>query len=181
MTARESVVLRTAHADDLDAVTAIEQSAFSDPWSRHAFATLVGNPAVLFLVARGSEPAPRGAVPGDGPLLGYVVAWFAADESEIANIAVAPAARGRGVGAMLLDAALAEAVRRGAATTYLEVRESNAAARRLYASRGFRELGRRRRYYRAPVEDALVLGRPTGAPVDAVGSPAVGSPAVGSP
>lgn len=152
MTSTAGPAPRPATAADLDEITAIEQASFSDPWSRRSFAGLLDDPAVLFLVAR---------APADAPLLGYVVAWFAADESEIANIAVAPAARGRGTGARLLDAALAEAARRGAATTYLEVRESNAAARRLYASRNFSELGRRRRYYRHPVEDALVLGRPT--------------------
>ena len=140
---------RPATPADLDAVAAIERASFSDPWSRKAFAGLLDNPAVLFTTAHTS-----------GELVGYVVAWFAADESEIANIAVAPAARGQKIGALLLDAALAEAARRGAATTYLEVRESNVAARALYASRGFTELGRRRRYYRHPTEDALVLGRP---------------------
>lgn len=150
MTGVEDPSLRPATHGDLDAVAAVERASFSDPWSRNAFAGLLANPAVLFLVAHAG-----------GALVGYVVAWFAADESEIANVAVAPAARGRGVGARLLDAALAEAARRGAATTYLEVRESNGAARALYASRGFGELGRRRRYYRHPVEDALVLGRPT--------------------
>src|SRR5207253_2646093 len=91
------------------------------------------------------------------PPLGYVVAWFAADEGEIANLAVDPPARGRGLGAALLDAALAEASGRGVTAVYLEVRESNATARRLYASRGFVEVGRRRGYYRKPPEDAIVL------------------------
>ncbi|GJG88393.1 ribosomal-protein-alanine acetyltransferase [Gemmatimonadetes bacterium T265] len=155
MTSPRNVVVRAASARDIDEVAALEQVAFSDPWSRTAFAQLVANPAVLFLVARQLDPG------GPDPLLGYVAAWFAADESEIANLAVAPTARGRGVGATLLDAALAEVIRRNAAMTYLEVRESNVVARRLYASRGFTELGRRRKYYQRPIEDALVLGRPT--------------------
>lgn len=148
-------MLREAGPRDVDDIAALERIAFADPWSRRAFAGLIGNPAVLFLAAFAND-----ATTG-GDLLGYVVAWFAADESEIGNLAVAPSARGRGVGAALLDAALAEAVRRGAAMTYLEVRESNVAARRLYASRSFAELGRRRKYYHNPTEDALVLGRPT--------------------
>jgi ribosomal-protein-alanine N-acetyltransferase len=60
----------------------------------------------------------------------------------------------------LLDAALADARSRGAAVVYLEVRDSNAAARALYLSRGFSEVGRRRSYYRRPVEDAVVMRRP---------------------
>ena len=155
-----NIVFRPARHADLDEIAAVERLAFSDPWSRNAFATLVANPAVLFLVAHG--PLASGSDVGPSPsVLGYVVTWFATDESEIANIAVAPAARGTGVGAALLDAALTEAVHRRAAMTYLEVRESNTAARGLYASRGFVELGRRKNYYRTPREDALVLGRPT--------------------
>jgi len=59
----------------------------------------------------------------------------------------------------LIDAAIAEAESRGAESMFLEVRESNRAARALYASRGFEEISRRRGYYRTPVEDALVLRR----------------------
>jgi ribosomal-protein-alanine N-acetyltransferase len=70
--------------------------------------------------------------------------------------------RGQGVGGRLLDATIGELERRGATSTFLEVRESNAAARALYASRGFDSVGRRRNYYRRPVEDALVLRRDTG-------------------
>lgn len=104
-----------------------------------------------------------GPVPADGALhhapglIGYVVAWCVVDEAEIANIAVAPEARGLGVGAALLDAAVGDARTLGATTMFLEVREGNSAARRLYASRGFTEIGRRRGYYRKPLEDALVL------------------------
>ncbi len=141
--------VRPAVAADLAAVAAIEQAAFTDPWSPSSFRALLGNPAVSFSVAE-----------CDGAAVGYSVAWFAADEAELANIAVGAPARGRGVGALLLDAVLAEAAHRGASTVYLEVRESNAAARRLYASRHFAPVGRRRRYYRNPVEDALVLARP---------------------
>ena len=59
----------------------------------------------------------------------------------------------------MLDAALIEMSARGVRTAFLEVRESNSAARALYNSRGFIEIGRRSKYYRRPVEDALVLRR----------------------
>jgi ribosomal-protein-alanine N-acetyltransferase len=141
--------LRAATAADVAAVAAIEAAVFSDAWTRASFAQLLGNAAVTFLVA---ERAEQPGVP-----VGYVVAWFAADEAEIANLAVAETARGTGLGARLLDAALAEAWRRGVNAVFLEVRESNAPARALYASRGFGAVGRRRNYYRRPLEDALVL------------------------
>ena len=135
-------------AEDLARVAEMERGCFGDPWSRESFRQLLGTPTVYFRCAREDVGAPA---------LGYVVAWFVADEGEIANLAVDPEQRRRGIGAMLLDAALAEATRRGATAVYLEVRESNASARRLYASRGFVEVGRRTRYYRKPVEDAVVL------------------------
>ena len=59
----------------------------------------------------------------------------------------------------MLDAVLIQMGSRGVRTAFLEVRESNRAARALYASRGFTEIGRRQAYYRRPVEDALVLRR----------------------
>ena len=87
------------------------------------------------------------------------MAVFAADEAEIANLAVADDERGQGVGAALLDAVLQAAEARGSASIYLEVRESNSVARRLYGSRGFSAVGRRRGYYRRPSEDALILSK----------------------
>jgi ribosomal-protein-alanine N-acetyltransferase len=139
--------VRPATATDVDEVVAIERAAFSDPWSRSAFAGLLGDNRVLFAVAE---------LP-DGAIAGYVVAWFVADEGEIANLAVTAEARRRRLGAALLDEAIRAARERDVTSIYLEVRDSNAAARALYASRGFVEVGRRRRYYRKPVEDALVL------------------------
>ena len=144
------VRLRPARRRDLGGVEEIELKAFSDPWSQASFVALLDNPLVWFVVAE---------EPGTARLAGYIVAWFVADEAEIANLAVAQDVRRRGVGALLLDGALAESERRGARAVFLEVRQSNAAARALYRSRGFDEIGRRPRYYRAPVEDALVLRR----------------------
>jgi ribosomal-protein-alanine N-acetyltransferase len=101
---------------------------------------------VLFLVAV-----------ADGQTAGYVLARHAADEAEILNLGVAPAARRRGVGRALVREGLAALAARGAVQVFLEVRDSNAAARALYAEFGFGEVGRRRGYYRRPVEDAIVL------------------------
>ncbi|HJU88130.1 MAG TPA: ribosomal protein S18-alanine N-acetyltransferase [Gemmatimonadaceae bacterium] len=142
-------MIRHATAEDLGRIGDIEQVSFTDPWSRQSFRALLGDDRVLFAVA---NVAPREVV-------GYVVTWFVSDEAEIANLAVAPEGRRHGVGAALLDAALVEARRRGVRQVYLEVRESNIAARALYERRGFSVMGRRRKYYRHPEEDALVLRR----------------------
>ena len=144
-----TIDVRLATVDDIDAIVAIERAAFSDPWSENSFHEALAHPAVFFACARS----------GGGDVAGYVVAWFAADEGEIANLAVSPTAGGGGVGRALLTSALDVATSRGASAVYLEVRDSNDRARQLYRSSGFEEVGRRRRYYRHPVEDAIVLRR----------------------
>lgn len=89
----------------------------------------------------------------DGAVAGFAV-WRGVDveEWELLNIAVDPAWRGRGVGRALIDALPAGRV-------FLEVRESNANARRLYEQCGFAVIGKRRRYYQHPAEDGIVLER----------------------
>ena len=148
--------IRPATADDLEAIHAIERASFGDPWSRAAFAQALRAPEVTMAVAA-PVPGPAPALPS--ALLGFVALRTMADEGEILNVAVAPAARRSGVGRALVRHALASAAAAGAFSVFLEVRPSNAAALTLYRSFGFVEVGRRHRYYRAPVEDALVLRR----------------------
>ena len=95
---------------------------------------------------------------------GYAIGLSAGDEGEILNLGVAPAHRGKGVGRVLIGGMLATLRARGVRTVYLEVRDSNAVARRLYESLGFREVARRARYYRRPVEDAVILRAAVRAP-----------------
>ena len=145
-----TAVIRRAAVADLTEVAALEKLCYSDPWGASAFAALPDNPAVYFAVARSAS---------EGPLLGYAIAWHVIDEAELANLAVEPGSRRAGIGAQLLDATLENARRESVKRVYLEVRESNEAARRLYASREFSEVGRRKKYYRSPDEDALILRR----------------------
>ncbi|MDO8502895.1 MAG: ribosomal protein S18-alanine N-acetyltransferase [Gemmatimonadaceae bacterium] len=142
--------LRNARPGDVVAIARIEKESFGDPWGTADFRALMDSPQTIFLVVTD---------PGSEEITGYAVALTVLDESEILNIAVDPAHRGRGLGGHLLDAALASLRELGAVATFLEVRESNKAARRLYGSRGFTEMSRRKGYYRSPVEDALVLRR----------------------
>lgn len=154
--------LRPAQSADLEAIHRIECDSFADPWSRASFASSMSLDRILFLVAEGAGGKGGEGGAGSAGILGYVVALLLFDEAEIANLAVAREARCRGIGGMLLDRAVADAVNGGVRSLYLEVRESNAAARALYHSRSFAEVGRRRGYYRHPVEDALVLKRDLG-------------------
>lgn len=93
----------------------------------------------------------------DGGVSGFLVARRAADEAEILDLGVRGDERRRGVGRALVGEALAGLAGDGVRAVFLEVRESNAPARALYAGFGFDAVGRRPRYYRRPVEDAIVL------------------------
>lgn len=141
------IALRPMRADDIPAIVAIEQASFSDPWSALTFRSLLTRPHARAVTA----------VDAAAQRCGYCVLLYVLDEGEIANIAVAPTCRGHGVAGALLDDALAAATQLDLSRVFLEVRESNAPARALYASRCFHPVGRRRGYYQRPDEDALVL------------------------
>jgi len=91
-----------------------------------------------------------------GVIAGFVVARCG-EEWEIENVVVKPELRRQGIGRELIREVIRQARERGAKDVFLEVRESNAAARALYAELGFNEQGRRRGYYQNPEEDAVVL------------------------
>ena len=130
----------------------IERASFSTPWNEATFRGLLRRPDAEVV---GAE--------ADGELAGYAAYWVMFDQAELGNIAVAPEWRGRGVGTRLLEAVIERVAERGVRELYLEVRVSNEVAQRLYRKYGFREVGRRRHYYVAPVEDALVLCKPIAA------------------
>lgn len=141
--------VRDMQAADVARVAELEARAFSDAWPASAFTDLLTRAYARLRVAEDKE----------GTIIGYCVLLRAADEGEIANICCAPEVRGRGIGGLLLDDALAAADASGVGATFLEVRTSNTPARRLYERRGFVQVGKRRNYYQAPIEDALVLRR----------------------
>ena len=153
--------IRRAVRGDLAAMLRIEQASFADPWTVDSLATALSLDRMRVLVAESADPGRRSgdAVP---EVRGYVVALAVGPEAEIADLAVAPEARRQGIGRALLAGVLSELKAAGVRAVYLEVRESNGAARTLYESYGFASVGRRRGYYRSPVEDALVLRREIG-------------------
>jgi ribosomal-protein-alanine N-acetyltransferase len=140
---------RRAVAGDAGAIAALDARANPSPWSADAVRETLAR-------AGGFVIAPPGA-----PLSGFVLFAQVADECEILDIAVDPAARREGLGAALLAAALAEAGTRGARRCFLEVRSSNTGAQAFYRAAGFVEDGRRKDYYRSGQgrEDALLMSR----------------------
>lgn len=141
--------LRPMREGDLRRVLHIERRSFTLPWSASTFRGLLRRQSASLLVAeRGEE------------VLAYAALWFAADEAELGDIAVLPECRGTGVGRWLLGHVLDEARVRGANQVFLEVRESNVAARHMYERAGFTQVGVRADYYSEPVEDAVLMMRP---------------------
>jgi ribosomal-protein-alanine N-acetyltransferase len=126
----------------------LHKLCFFDPWDAEAIARLSGGSGFALLHGMLSRPE------------GFVIARVAADEAEILTIATHPEMRRRGIARALLHAASQEALARGAATMFLEVAASNAAAIALYVGAGFARSGWREGYYRvpgAPPGDALIL------------------------
>jgi ribosomal-protein-alanine N-acetyltransferase len=148
----DTIEIRRLRRPDVDAVTELEKLIFPDPWNKNAFRR----------ESDGSrESWSRVAIDvATRRLIGYMVAWVVADEAHLANLAVAPGARRRGVAQRLVDDLAAEAVRRKARMIVLEVRRSNVAAQALYRRNGFYTTMIRREYYRDNREDALVMVKP---------------------
>ncbi len=133
--------------EDLEAVLRVEVASFSQPWTREMFEGELIPGVSLALVARSDADT----------LVGYLCGSIVGDEFHISNVAVDPRVRRRGVGRKLLLSALVEASQHGASTASLEVRASNRAGQSLYRNFGFTVVGRRRRYYTSPVEDAVIM------------------------
>jgi [ribosomal protein S18]-alanine N-acetyltransferase len=95
----------------------------------------------------------------EGIVCGFVAFRRMSDEAEILNLAVDSSKRRQGIGSQLMESVLAACKAAGVKKIFLEVRDSNEAARKCYLRMGFTESGRRRKYYSQPVEDALVLAR----------------------
>ena len=130
----------------LDALVELERSCFSIPWTRAQLTAELPDERHEFLVAEAGEE-----------VLGYVGMLFVLDEGYISNVAVAPDYRRQGVASALIRALLARAAERELSFVTLEVRESNAPAIALYEGFGFAPVGRRKNYYDAPKEDAILM------------------------
>jgi [ribosomal protein S18]-alanine N-acetyltransferase len=143
-----TVRLRDMTAADLPAVLALEEELFApDTWTAAMYRDELSRTDTRhYLVAEDD------AVVGYGGLIAYD------DEAHIATLGVARARQGEGIGALLLDALLAEADRRSP-VVLLEVRADNEVAQGLYRRRGFTEIGRRRGYYQPSGTDAVVMKR----------------------
>lgn len=139
--------IREMGTRDIPAVAAMESEVFPDPWTEEMFREALTLSNSVNLVVED----------GDGSLCGYLCGQTVVDEIQIHNVAVAGTHRRRGIGRSLLEYAEQQGTERGVVCAILEVRTTNTAALAMYDRMGYRRIGRRRAYYRKPVEDALVL------------------------
>jgi [ribosomal protein S18]-alanine N-acetyltransferase len=148
---RGEPVLSEAGPESAAAFAALHDASFRHGWSADEFERLLLDRTVV------AHRAMAGA-----NLAGFIIARMAADEAEILSVAVADWARGRGLAGKLLDLHMRRLAGLGARAVFLEVGKDNVSARRLYATAGFAEVGRREGYYQAAADTgstALVLRR----------------------
>ncbi|MBK8781576.1 MAG: ribosomal protein S18-alanine N-acetyltransferase [Anaerolineales bacterium] len=141
------LVIRKMTLQDLEQVVAIDQISFSLPWPVRSFQfELTDNEASRCWVAD-----------LDGRIVAMLVGWFIVDELHVATIATHPEFRGQGLGKSILLHALLAAREEGAIKSFLEVRESNEVAQKMYRDFGFVEDARRAGYYKDNGEDAILM------------------------
>jgi ribosomal-protein-alanine acetyltransferase len=146
---------------DLLEVVEIEEACALSIWGWDAYyAELTQGDASLMWVALEEDFGNKDGNSKSASVVGFIVARLGAGELHINNVAVRQAYRRHGLGRDLLNAVLSEGRRCGARDAWLEVRAGNLSAQALYARCGFIEVGRRTGYYRAPMEDALIMSRP---------------------
>ena len=133
-------------AEHIPQIEEIEHECFSRSWTAEQLSSQMRDAQHEFIAAV-----------DDGRVLGYVGLMHVLDEGYISNVAVHPEARRQGIGDALIDALAAKATELELAFLTLEVRESNAPAIALYAKHGFHPVGKRKNYYDAPKEDAVLM------------------------
>ena len=138
--------LRRMGPPHLRAVEAIEKASFAVGWPATAFQReLAGNGAARYIVVEGEEVA------------GFAGLWLMLDEAHVVSVAVLPERRREGLGRLLVHGLVRVAIEEGMNEATLECRVSNLAARALYRSFGFYEVGARKRYYADNGEDAVIM------------------------
>lgn len=139
--------IRRMTLDDIPVVVELDKISFSLPWPERSFRfELTDNLASRCWIAE-----------VDGRIAGMVVAWLFVDEAHIATIATHPDFRRQGIARRLLSHTLWHAMKEGARSSFLEVRESNTSAQDMYRKFGYVEAGRRKRYYKDNDEDAILM------------------------
>lgn len=140
------MVIVNAKTGDLAEIMEIERDVFSVPWSESGMVFEIESEDALFSLAKDK-----------GKILGFSILHMFEDEGEIFNVAVRQECRNQKIGTALIKNALYFAKKQRLSRVFLEVRESNAPARKLYENCGFKSLGIRKNYYDYPKENAVIM------------------------
>ncbi|NCD09952.1 MAG: ribosomal-protein-alanine N-acetyltransferase [Negativicutes bacterium] len=133
-------------AADLKAVQTIEQNSFHDSWTYETWLSELNSNMARYIVLE-----------KDVAVIAFAGYWLIAGEAQVTRVAVVPAERGKGFGKIITEALLEAAWQDGATAITLEVRQSNAAALKVYADAGFVSSGIRPGYYQDNNEDAIIM------------------------
>ncbi len=142
----EGLIIRELLEHDLPEVVGIENISFTTPWSETLFFNEIYKQRSIAKVAIIGEK-----------IVGYICANYVADEGHILNLAVHPDFRGKGIAKTLVKNILGDLKETDCRFLYLEVRDSNNAAKELYGGFGFKVVGTRKKYYNKPEEDAVIM------------------------
>ena len=142
----KSFRVREISFSDLTRLFEIERASFSSPWTKEALRTQISAPLSFNLLIEVNRE-----------IAGYIMCLVVLDECHVLNFAIDPGFRKRGYGSQLLGSALTILKKRDVKHVFLEVREKNLPAVRLYLRYGFKMIGRRKRYYEDSGEDALIM------------------------
>lgn len=143
---RMRLEIRKMTQEDSQDVWVLQKQCFSVPWSLDSIQKMFVTEGYYNLIAKQGEV-----------LVGYIGMKTVLDEADITNVAVHPAWRRQEIGKKLLKGLLERAVQQGVCQIFLEVRESNIAARKLYTQAGFKDVDKRKNYYEKPKEDAYIM------------------------
>lgn len=138
--------IRIMTEDDIDDVCRIENESFAVPWSRESIEKAYEQPGNIYIIAEEEDE-----------VIGFAGFWTSFDTADLCSIAVKEKYRKRHTGYELLSEGIRLCRQNGIERIMLEVRASNEPAIKLYHKMDFKEIGKRRGYYKEPVEDALIM------------------------
>jgi len=141
-----NIVIEDLKAEDIPSVLEIERASFTTPWSETSFFNELKKPRSFFKVARCGEK-----------IVGYICGGWIIDEGHVLDVAVHSDYRRLGIASTLVSLGIDRFRDEGCRFVFLEVRDSNEAAKKMYCKFGFDVLGTRKNYYVSPVEDAVIM------------------------
>ena len=139
--------IEIANIDEIDDILQIEHGSFTDPWSKSSFEEAINSDNITVY----------SVTDDNGNMVGFSCLLMIDYEAEILNIAVDRNSRNQGIGTLLATHMINICRSNGVEDIFLEVRESNVSARALYVKLGFAEIGKRKKYYSNPTEDAILM------------------------